>query len=549
MKIIQLLILTTVISLFGETIQFQCGNSLKQVTQWNATNTRNGITLAPNMLAVFRRDKMTTTTEIAINSTKNSYHGFYSGIVVYKFDEISPTQLSLFQSDSSFVNVMKAEVNDKIARNIWDQLSRQYVDSIARTMELDIFFEHNTPLTSQKNLFQSVGATIRYQPDGISIKSIVATFEQVLLLVQAPFVASVGYYQESHPLSNNARDMVSVSDVQGDLSIPATGFVPTPEWAKNTPYVGNGITISNGEYSSYDYRHLDLCEVSTNDTILRLSNKVVKLRDGTAWGLTAHGTATAALAMGNGWASNGKYRGIAPKAKLANGHGYLSNGRTPSDDTADINTHSFISGDSGIYNDYDTLLDTRYATHNETSMKADRRAGRIGVFGSANNGNVSSNGSQRGFFSILQNKKNGIIVGGSYSDRALLWPGSSQGPTRSGQIKPDVVAPAIGLFDQRYTVEFDSIAIVNNGVVKYASSFTDHSQTWCRSRIENGHLVFDDFGNDPYTYSDFKKSSSGITIPLCTAQVGLTAENGANHTLSPRGLHITRIHTMTYLSK
>ncbi len=127
---------------------------------------------------------------------------------------------------------------------------------------------------------------------------------------------------------------------------------------------------------------------------------------------------------------------------------------------ADVNSHSFIGGPSW-YNPASETADAALCVHDTSLPIQYTNSNNIGVFAAANNGISPGNGQEQlGYYSLLQNNKNGINVGAvesSYPHYIAFF--SSLGPTRDGRIKPDIVVPGLGFQREGFIFELDSIAI------------------------------------------------------------------------------------------
>ncbi|MBK9578193.1 MAG: S8 family serine peptidase [Fibrobacteres bacterium] len=149
-----------------------------------------------------------------------------------------------------------------------------------------------------------------------------------------------------------------------------------------------------------------------------------------------HATHVAGTILGSGVssASNGgrayQWRGVAPLAKV------FSLPPGPSAYGVDVGNHSAYGMTAdGSYTTYSGAYDKELADHTKRP---------ISVFAAANNGVTAQVGSQRGFFSMMANLKNGIKVGAVDKQFQKKAGFSSMGPTRDGRIGPDVMAPGAG---------------------------------------------------------------------------------------------------------
>ncbi len=119
------------------------------------------------------------------------------------------------------------------------------------------------------------------------------------------------------------------------------------------------------------------------------------------------------------------------------------------------------------------------------------------VVAASNAGYHSHGGVQTGYYSLEQNSKNATIVGATGNTEYKKADFSSMGPTRDGRIKPDIMAPGSGRIGwTQYSVEIDSISLVNNGVKKTWNfnagdpTFNDWSYDVVNPNVSNGIYSF-----------------------------------------------------------
>jgi Subtilase family len=150
-----------------------------------------------------------------------------------------------------------------------------------------------------------------------------------------------------------------------------------------------------------------------------------------------HGTHVAGIAAGGGQHptdTSFDQRGVAPAATLfsaKSGHnGPLEHGN--------VVNHSHINDRLGLYNQADADHDA--ALHQPSTYKDGFH--KTVVIAAGNQGYENAmHGPEKGFYSILNNAKNPIIVGNYDDALGIVNETSSQGPTRDGRIKPDLMAP------------------------------------------------------------------------------------------------------------
>jgi subtilisin family serine protease len=211
------------------------------------------------------------------------------------------------------------------------------------------------------------------------------------------------------------------AEVSLDRSVHQIG---APE-AWSAGYTGAGVTVAVLD-TGIDITHPDLADA------------VIDARDFTEDGNTddwfGHGTHVASIITGNGAASGGRYRGVAPDAKLLNGKVIGSTGGHESEimagmEWAATNGADIVSMSVGLQLQTDGT--------DPLSLAANRLAAQTGAL-----------------FVVAAGNTAGVVGAPSAADAALavgavdrddqLAPFSSRGRT-DGAIKPDITAPGVGI--------------------------------------------------------------------------------------------------------
>ena len=142
-----------------------------------------------------------------------------------------------------------------------------------------------------------------------------------------------------------------------------------------------------------------------------------------------------------------QWRGMAPNAGIIDGGrpasaaGYLNRIQN---DSLDLTNHSHILGLDGAYNANN--LQTDQAIRGGTTSGGTQVPRRPVIFAAANNGSNSPQyGNVIGHYSLLNQLKNAVVVGGWSSVRNQLYVASSLGPAYDGRLKPDVIAPGVAI--------------------------------------------------------------------------------------------------------
>ena len=162
-----------------------------------------------------------------------------------------------------------------------------------------------------------------------------------------------------------------------------------------------------------------------------------------------HGTHMAGTVLGNGSASGGKFKGVAPGARLYVQS--LLNAENKPDPPANLNelfNPAFAAGARIHLNSWGGKINAYLSSTAQVDEFVRSHPDFLPVFSAGNSG-VSKDG--KGTLSTEANSKNALVVGasenprpgfGTDSDRVNhVVEFSSRGPTADGRIKPDLVAP------------------------------------------------------------------------------------------------------------
>ncbi len=412
-------------------------------------------------------------------------YGKYPGGYVYHLNigDNFNSVISILRSDQFFISLEPVSAADKIDERIWEQVDLRYIDSVQQTIKADIHFHINLSQSEMESIITSyVDSIIRASDLNYDNKIIaIATCDQLIELAGLNEISKIIPWQAEDLMMYDAREQLKVNEVQSGYLTPIEP--PTTDWMVNVPLTGDSIWFWNGEYdiSAPFHHHLDFFEYDpvSGDTVLRDTSTVKSTISSPSFGFTDHGTMTAAVAIGNGWASTQsskhptneplQWRGIAPKAIIIPGSNTYS---------GDVNNRSKTEH-GHWYTTTSQELDDMVSMHQSILPKFNN----IIVTGPGNNGTGAqyayAGKPQMGYYSNLMESKNTISASSveKYGPERVMAGYSSMGPTRDGRIKPDIMVPGMGFGRDEWYIEFDSIALVNNGT-KYVWHFNSGDPTW-----------------------------------------------------------------------
>ncbi|GLZ76658.1 serine protease [Actinorhabdospora filicis] len=216
-----------------------------------------------------------------------------------------------------------------------------------------------------------------------------------------------------------------LAKVQLDKSVPKIG-APT---AWQAGFDGTGITVAVLD-SGYDRNHPDLAGLVTGERDFLYGEPQADDQNG-------HGTHVASTVAGSGAASQGRYKGVAPGAKLLVGRVCDYRGRCPESAMIEGLEWAVAQGADVVNLSISGAITDGTDPLSRAVDKA-TAAGTLVVAAAGNNGAPASVGTPGAAASAL-------TVGSTTLDDTLSW-FSSQGP-RSGDyaVKPELVAPGDGI--------------------------------------------------------------------------------------------------------
>jgi len=188
-----------------------------------------------------------------------------------------------------------------------------------------------------------------------------------------------------------------------------------------------------------------------------------------------HATHVAGTVLGDGSASSGQYRGMAPEARLLSGE-YDGNAgilfyNNPADIEGDYNTAintygaDLANNSIGMNIQGNVYPDAYYGDYETCSILIDNIA--TGLLGRTFL-SIWAAGNERGYISGYKNiappqcAKNSLVVGATYSDNNQITDFSSFGPLDDGRLKPDLCAPGdengAGIYSTYGTTSYQNLA-------------------------------------------------------------------------------------------
>jgi hypothetical protein len=270
----------------------------------------------------------------------------------------------------------------------------------------------------------------------------------------------------SRPTNDTVRARTGAEEIQG-FAIDADGQ-PT-----YSGYSGRGVTAAIFD-AGYVSSHFDL--------VSRLHNPGPG---------NDHATSVAGIVAGDGTVSElhggtpFQWRGMAPEAELVSAVGapYASASNMAAylwDDSADLSTASLALSTDGEYDALSVALDA--------VVRGSAGKPFPSTIAATNNGLYPEYGVIMGYYGVLQNSKNALIVGAMLGNYDHRWRGSSMGPSWDGRLCPHVMAPADWLTWPPHgrPVAIDWIRFENDaGEVGYSLEFDDAAQADGWREVQN----------------------------------------------------------------
>lgn len=230
---------------------------------------------------------------------------------------------------------------------------------------------------------------------------------------------------------------VTIEEIYDDFPVRALLDKAVPKvrankvWEANNNYGENTI--------------IGICDTGVDQQHPDIAARIVATQDFTGEGDfdgNGHGTHVATIAIGDGKASNGKYRGAAPAAKLLMAKGLKSDGNGTASDIVDGIEWLFENGAKII--SLSLGGDAQPGVHDILQVTCEAVVDKgVAVFCAAGN----SGPAYRSICTPGVSPK--VITVGASDERDRVANFSSRGPTYEGIEKPDVVAPGVNIIAGR----------------------------------------------------------------------------------------------------
>lgn len=320
---------------------------------------------------------------------------------------------------------------------------KNYVLDSSGKIRVSVIFSEDVDYVRVQQIVMASPCTLEARGDHYYVGT--CTADAIVDLAENDEVEWIGPGPAPHLITNeNTRPFMNVDAVQDAQTNIAGDLVLVGGMPNYNGLTGNGVNIA-------------ICDNGLDGTHDDIAANIVFDDPNTS---EAHGTHVAGIAAGNGIRSsqndingnpnNGtpfQFRGMAPEAGIIDGPGACGldgMSRYIGNNSMDLSTHSHVVGTVGDYGAGERIIDQ--AIHGGASYNGSSIPRKPSIGTSANNGRDNPQyGDLRGYYSILNQAKNALILGNWFRSNNRLADGSSMGPTHDGRIKPDVVAPGTSI--------------------------------------------------------------------------------------------------------
>ncbi|MCP4763423.1 MAG: S8 family serine peptidase [archaeon] len=250
-------------------------------------------------------------------------------------------------------------------------------------------------------------------------------------------------------------------------NVPTTSTLNIDNWwieaigAINTGFDGDGVSIAILD-TGITSDHIDIVEKTTN---VIHKNFASGIGGSSVYNdHNAHGTHCAGIAAGTGEASNGKYRGVAPKAQLYNLKVANTSGSIAESDVISAVEWAIESGNVDILSmSFGTNYPEVYNPESAALLNATKN-GIVCISSAGNSGPQFYTGGSPAAGTA-------VISVGAIDENMNLTSFSSYGPSDMGHVIPDILAPGSNIIS---TEEKDSLL---SNYLRYTGSYIEGTET------------------------------------------------------------------------
>lgn len=352
------------------------------------------------------------------------------------------------------------------------------------------------PILSAKIMSQSreeVPVILQFNSNALNLKENMSSLSSKIKS-NLPLIDGFAGYMSTEAIYKIANSP-EIEYISFDSEVYALLDIAAPTMEVHFPhdkgFQGEGITVAVIDTG-----------VAPHDDLTRPNNRIIAFKDfingkDIPYDDNGHGTHVSGIIAGNGFASKGKYIGVAPKANILGIKALDSNGGGSTSDI--IAAISYIVETKDKYNTKIINISLGTPANNSCDKdplcKAVDMAVKAGLIVIAAAGN---SGPEEGTILSPGISRNVITVGAVDDKRTIdpsddvIAPFSSRGPTIEGLMKPDIVAPGVNIkslsntkLDNYSSLSGTSMAtpLVSGSVALLLNKYKDISPQETKNRI------------------------------------------------------------------